>query len=126
MYNDSYLIWETYQSSLIRGIRFYPRFDDMILLNVNVGKIDKAWRKNNRSYIGRGGSVNAIGNRYEKFIEFLKKNKKIEASEIYFKKDGTISFDNGRHRFAVLRDLGMDRMDIAVRRDNIDEAEKYE
>jgi len=59
------------------------------------------------SYAIERGGKNQIGNRIERAKEFLlTKPKQLEPSIIYFRDDGTIGFQDGRHRLLAAQDLG--------------------
>jgi hypothetical protein len=114
-----------------------PRTDS-ILVKVNVFKFDKEWSKEKDFYIGKGGSGNTIGNRYERFKEILEmpeeKRKRwltdspkgnIIASSVSVDDEGRISFGNGRHRYSVLRDMGMKEITVAMTKKSVKNAKKY-
>jgi len=89
--------------------------DNQVLLIVDVAKVDTAWKKD-IGYIGPGGD-NGIKGRYERFQQWLVQNPDvaIECPEIGYNEEiGRISFTNGRHRFAVLRDMGVKHLGVAV------------
>ena len=100
-----------------RGIinRISPRgtpSEDSRFVEVNVKDFDKLFKNDTAdTYIGKGGE-GGIANRYEAFKEYLGTNLPIAASEAFLKigRDGKLAsagFENGRHRYAVLRDLGL-------------------
>ena len=79
-------------------------------LEIDVEKFDKAWSKD-PYYIppkSRMGSQ-----RKKQFLEFLKTNTPIILPEIRLI-DGVPDFINGKHRFSVLRDLGLKRIPVVV------------
>jgi hypothetical protein len=79
--------------------------DDHLVL-VNVVKFDRAWKEDHPDfYIGPGG-INGIKNRYVLFQDYLLSSADIDVPEVYVDELGLATFTNGRHRFAVLRDLG--------------------
>ena len=84
-----------------------------VLVNVDVQKLDTAWKRDIGYYIEQGKE--SIKGRRAKFEEFLKKNEPIEAPVLNLKSDGqTISFGDGRHRFAVLRDMGYKQIQVSI------------
>ena len=102
----------------LNTIRFVPDQQSRkgyTTVKVDVAKLDRAWRKDKDYYIGKGG-VGGIRNRYQTFISFLDEGVPIEQSvigiDVY--NNDMPSFTNGRHRFAVLRDLGMKHIPISV------------
>ena len=68
---------------------------------------------------------NRISNRYKKFEEFLKNANNIEASEVSVSEDGRVGFTNGRHRYAYLRDNGIEAIPVAMSRKSIKNSEKF-
>ena len=117
-----------------RGIinRISPRgtpSEDSQFVEVNVKDFDKLFKKNTGLYIGKGGEGGVAfpeksverktkkrgfafpANRYEAFKEYLETDLPIGASEARIKSNSkgelSVQFINGRHRYAVLRDLGL-------------------
>jgi hypothetical protein len=88
---------------------------------VDVARLDAAWAKDESYYLAPGGDgPSAIKGRYGQAREFVAKAR---AEGIAFAmpqatvtKDGSVSFVDGRSRFAALRDLGLDRIPLAVDR----------
>ena len=92
---------------------------DYVLVSVATDKLDHEWSKDTPGfYLAPGSTENQIKGRYERFQQWLKDNPNtpIEAPVISFNDfagDG-VSFTNGRHRFAVLRDMGYPRVSVMV------------
>jgi hypothetical protein len=89
--------------------------DDYDLVEVDLGKFDANWKKDPEYYVGPGGE-GGIGNRYDNIKDFLiNASEPIEAPEVTrMKSIDVVSFTDGRHRAAVLRDLGAKKMTILV------------
>lgn len=110
-----------------------------VLVRINVPKFDKEWSKGRDFYIGKGGTGNAIGNRYENFLWILtlpeeqrrkyltleSKKGKIASPEVSVSETGRIDFGNGRHRYAVLRDLGAKKIPVAMIPESARNAKKW-
>ena len=94
------------------------------LVNVNPSAFDEAYSKTGWQYVGEKGK-DGISGRYEKFENFLKDAKSIEASNVSVNKDGGIVFGDGRHRYAVLRDMGLDELPIVMDKESIKNAKKF-
>jgi hypothetical protein len=94
------------------------------LVNVNPSAFDEAFSKTGWQYVGEKGKQ-GISGRYEKFENFLKDAKSIEASNVSVNKDGGIVFGDGRHRYAVLRDMGLDELPIVMDKESIKNAKKF-
>ena len=77
------------------------------LVKINVAKFDNAWKRSAGAlYIGPNG-VGSIKTRYADFGKWLSTaNEPINDSTVGVDDHGDISFYNGRHRFAYLRDSG--------------------
>ena len=92
---------------------------------VNTNKFENAFKKDETGYIGPLGTENAIKNRYKGVEEFLKTAPSMIASEAYVKPNGSVVFGDGRHRFAYLRDQGLDKIPISMDKESIKNAKKY-
>ncbi len=89
--------------------------DDEKTVMVDAAKLDAAWEKDKGYYLGPG-QEHGDGKRAG-VEEFLKKGEPVQASRVTLDKSGTASFQDGRHRFAVLRDKGIDKMAITISKD---------
>lgn len=87
------------------------------LKTVNIKKLDKELQKNPDCYVGKNGA-NGSGLKYDRFKRFLDTNQQIVAPRIYLRKyqDGSITthINDGRHRFAVLRDMGLTQIPVSI------------
>jgi len=89
---------------------------------VDVDKFDEEWKRTNpETYIGKGGTGHTISNRYGRFQEFLKTGEAVEMPEVGLTPEDLgipirLGFTNGRHRFAVLRDMGLKSIPVSVDR----------
>ncbi len=85
---------------------------------IDVARLDAAWQASD-SYIGRGGTGDAIAGRYEKFGNWvIGKDRVIEMPTICID-NGILEFTDGRHRFAWLRDHGVKHIPVAVDPDSL-------
>ena len=107
----------------------------------NVKQFDDRWRSYSPSYyIGPNGHPNGISGRYERFGKFIlggderitkdltrthEPAKTIEASTVNVNEKGSIDFDNGRHRYAWLRDHNASDIYVAMTDDSIQTAQKF-
>jgi len=99
-----------------------PRFSAKIpsdnLVNVPAQEVDQRWQSsplNKNFYLEPGGEgPNYIGDRYQQAQDFLESGKPMYAPEVTVREDGTIHFDDGRHRFAAMRDRGMSDVPLAM------------
>lgn len=87
---------------------------DDVAIWIDVLKLDEAWRLDEGFYIGAGGSGPAIDNRYEGFGRWLASSScRIELPMVAIE-DKVVSFSDGRHRFAWLRDHGVRAIPVQV------------
>jgi hypothetical protein len=96
------------------------------LVRVNVVAFDQAWARDKSFYAGPGGVGESTSpGRYNRFREFIKGRSDIEASEVGVMKNGAVGFTNGRHRFAVLRDMGLTSIPVSMDRESIQHAAEH-
>lgn len=94
----------------------YDETYDRQLVVLDTQKVEKLFKINKDAYIapkGKGG----IGDRYNQFISYLKTGQDIDASRLHIREENgrmTLSFIDGRHRFCVLRDMGMKKIPFAM------------
>jgi len=99
-----------------------PRFSAKVstdnLVNVPASEVDQRWQAsplNKNFYLEPGGQgPNYIADRYQRAQDFLESGKPMHAPEVTVREDGTIHFDDGRHRFAAMRDSGMSDVPLAM------------
>jgi hypothetical protein len=91
------------------------------LVDINPQAFDKAFRKSNWQYVGPQGE-GGIGDRYKRFEEFAKDAPSMRASNVSVSKNGTVTFGDGRHRYAYLRDQGVDSIPMSMDKESIENA----
>lgn len=88
-------------------------------VTIDVAKLNAAWERDTGFHLGPGES--SPPGRYEEFGRFAANaaatGAPVEQSEVTLDADGTVSFTNGRHRFAYLRDLGIKKLPVSVPRE---------
>ena len=98
------------------------------LVYVDTEKIEELF-KNSNQYIGTYKYLEPYSqNRYDGFLEYIKSDMPIDAPEVYFHKySGTpeISFQDGRHRYAVLRDMGFEKIPFAMDKESYNLIKEY-
>lgn len=94
------------------------------IVNINPEAFDKAFSKTDWQYVGKGGE-GGIEGRYKGFENWLKDAKSMTASNVSVNKDGGVVFGDGRHRYAVLRDMGLDKLPISMDAESIKNAKKF-
>jgi hypothetical protein len=89
-----------------------------VMVVVDVAKLDEAWQQNERGlYIPEGGggpeSEGGYQGRRREVQQFLRDNNTLQASAVQMIGNG-VQFADGRHRFSVLRDMGVEALPVSV------------
>lgn len=92
------------------------------LVTLDMAKVDEAWARSTGFYVGKGGTGAAIGDRYKRFQEFLQRGIPVQAPNISISVGPHlgvanvpgVDFGDGRHRTAVLRDMGATYIKVAL------------
>ena len=87
------------------------------IVDVDTSKFDSMFAQSKDFYIGPGGK-NGIGQRYARVGEFLSRASTMDASAVAVNTDGSVSFVDGRHRYAFLRDKGVTSIPVAMSRES--------
>ena len=87
------------------------------LVNVDIGALERQWSRSS-FYVGPQGT-GGIGKRYADVTKFIQDNSAFEASSVYVKPDGVVGFENGRHRYAAIRDAGNKTIPVAMDAESI-------
>lgn len=92
---------------------------DEVMLLVPTKDLDNAWANDASYYLppGEGGASEVRGRRVE-FQRFLKTGKPVETPRVSLD-GGALSVEDGRHRLAVLRDQGINRVGVMVPADQV-------
>ena len=115
--------------NIVKRINLYKldQMQNCKLVRINTKKLDELFKKDKLAYIEPEGK-NGIRNRYKLFGEYLKTGRNINATRVVLSEhcDGLqATVVDGRHRFAYMRDIGIEAMPIALDEDSIKLAEKY-
>jgi hypothetical protein len=94
------------------------------IVNVDPAAFDAQFSKNENFYVGKGGE-GGIGNRYDKFVDWIKDAPSMNASNVSVSSNGSVMFGNGRHRYAGLRDLGVSSIPVSMDAKSIANAKKF-
>ncbi len=97
------------------------------LVEVDRFNFDMKYEDYGAMYIGRSGNISQP-ERMERFEEYLKTGKKIYAPTVYINDNGRqpeIIFEDGRHRYAYMRDMKMKGIPMAMNEESIKVARKY-
>jgi len=93
-----------------------------ILVRVNLARFDALWKKDTGGYLDPNDP--GLRTRRAKMLQHLTSAPQVDlyASEVYYDANRDwITFVDGRHRVAVLRELGATEIAVAVRHDNLAE-----
>ena len=100
--------------ALLKNLEFVS-VDDSV--EVDIEKFDKGWSLDKVCYMPPKGI--ASSQRKLRFVDFLREGEPIIIPDVSLLPDNIPHFDNGRHRFSVLRDLGLEKMPMAVDDDHV-------
>jgi hypothetical protein len=89
--------------------------EEWITVTLNVDKFDKDWQKD-EFYVGKNSSNAGVRSKYDFYKNLLSKdiNKNIGLPEAKISDNGKIGLIDGRHRYAVMRDLGYKQIQFLV------------
>ena len=92
---------------------------------ISVAKLDKSWKRDGGFYIGKFARGNGATSRtkYKRFGEFFRGGRSVWMPHIGISA-GHVSFTDGRHRFAWLRDHGVRALPVTVSPGNIVEVKR--
>jgi hypothetical protein len=93
-----------------------PNMDRYVMVMADVDRLDAGWQQDPNGYLPTetAGPSEVTGRRQD-FKNFLAKGKPVEPSVIHVDKNG-VTFRDGRHRFAVLRDAGVKQVPVMIER----------
>jgi len=94
------------------------------IVHVNPKAFDKAFSKSSWQYVGPKGE-GGIEGRYQKFADFAKDAPSVHASNADVNKEGGITFGDGRHRYAYLRDQGVQSIPMSMDKQSIQHARRH-
>ncbi len=98
------------------------------LVGINVKKLDKLLQEEESFYITSKGKKGAINDRYDRAFDYISTGKDINASILVlneYENGIHASIVDGRHRYAVMRDMGMETINFAMDSNSIKLAQKY-
>ncbi len=84
--------------------------------------LEEKFKQDGELYVAKNG-MNGTKQKYDRFKSYLETNEPILAPRIYFNGDN-VRFYDGRHRFAVLRDLGLREIPVSINKKDIPVAQK--
>lgn len=102
------------------GIRYTrdPADKRKVVVVVDVAKLDQVWANDAGDYIPPGGGGAEMKGKRPGFVQWRTNNpdEPIEMPNlaIPFSRDDVVRFGNGRHRFSVLRDQGVQKIPVLV------------
>lgn len=97
------------------------------LVELKTKEFDELFKNSTFGYLGDYETMEHR-NRYDGFIKYIKSNQPIEASEVHFRECGgrlNATFQDGRHRYAVLRDMDFKSIPFQLDKESLELAKKY-
>lgn len=106
-----------------------PRFPDQQIVNVDIAKANKLWSRDKDFHVPSAApGQNAKLDRAKSFISGLAPHDEFETPSMGVIGNGPdftrVGFDDGRHRFAAMRDLGMKTAPVSMDGESIKAAQK--
>ncbi len=98
------------------------------LVEIDRIKFDEKYELHGIAYIGNRWTNICQPEKIEKFKNYLKTGKKIYAPVVFINDEGKypeIIFEDGRHRYAYMRDMKMKGIPVAMNEDSIKAAKKF-
>jgi len=83
------------------------------IVRVDFVKFDNAYSKDPSTYIGPGGQGEIPG-RIGTATDILRSADSVNAPQVSVSKDGIVSFVDGAHRYAAMRDMGMKQIPVSM------------
>lgn len=104
------------------------KFMGLTLVEVNTKDFDKLFKETDEAFyineFGKGGEET----RYNNCIEYLLTGQEMTPSTVAVRETDDkveIGFIDGRHRYSVLRDMKIEKIPVAMSKDSIEIAKKY-
>ncbi len=85
---------------------------------IDVAKVDLAWAIS-ENYVSKGGGCAGIPERYKQFGLWFERREPVQIASIDLLGE-IVEFLDGRHRFALLRDRGIESMPVHVTPDKVE------
>lgn len=98
------------------------------LVEINRTEFDSKYEFFGFAYVGNRITGISQPERTERFEKYLKTGKKIYAPVVFIRDEGNypeIAFEDGRHRYAYMRDIGMKGIPVAMNEESIKAAKKF-
>jgi hypothetical protein len=80
---------------------------------VDVEKLDRSWQRA-ADYVGPAGVGSNQPGKYENVGAYIRTERKLFMPTLAIEADGVVSFTDGRHRVAWLRDRGVEALPVAT------------
>lgn len=104
----------------VRWVTFIPPPGEALypVIWIVVSQVNEAWQKSDL-YITPGGGWAGNPERYDKFGKWMERKEPVQIASLGIV-DDVIEFNDGRHRFAWLRDHGVTVMPVHVDPDKVE------
>lgn len=128
----SYIEWltESADTLTVNGkTRAYvkpPYNNENSLVMVKTKPFDEKFKHDEGFYIGKDG-INGIKNRYSDFGKWFtaEHDTPMQTSDVTVRNNGSVIFGNGRHRYAWLRDSGLEHIPVTMDSDSLANAKRH-
>lgn len=98
-----------------KWVRQWPRLREPIIW-VNIAKLDASWRNDGGYYLGQGRGDSAD--------RWIRKYRRLRMPHVGLDSSGVLSFTDGRHRFAWMRDHGAKALPVSCDRESAREIKR--
>ena len=105
----------------------YDEAQGRTLVDLDTKKLESAFQKS-AFYLTQEDLTGYEFSHYQKVYDFIKLGSLIDAPSLVLKEENNeliAEFQDGRHRFCVLRDLNMDKIPVALDKKSVELAKKY-
>lgn len=92
-----------------RWVRQWPQLREPIIW-ISIAKLDASWRNDGRYYLGYGHGASAEC--------WVRKYPRLRMPHVGLDDAGTVTFTDGRHRFAWMRDHGARALPVSCDRES--------
>ncbi len=107
----------------IEWVRQWRRTD--VIVWVNVAKLNESWKRDRGYYVARGARTRiASPQRYRAVAKWVASGRRMWMPHVSLDGNGNVSFTDGRHRFAWMRDHGVKALPVTTERDQAEALRK--
>ncbi len=90
-----------------------PYYKDHAVYHVDAAKADALWAKDKNFHVSETG-IGGSATKLTRAKEFIGAGNQFKAPAMGISANGRVNFDDGRHRFAAMRAMGLDRIPVSM------------